>query len=137
VVEEQVIEGQHYYYGTGRRKAAVARVRLYPGTGTIVINGKLFEEVFSRPVYQAIVRQPLLLTETLDKFNVQVKINGGGNTGWAGAIAHGIARALVVADEQYKPTLRKSGLLTRDSRVKERKKYGLKRARKAPQYTKR
>jgi len=137
VVEEQVIEGQHYYYGTGRRKAAVARVRLYPGTGTIVINGKLFEEVFSRPVYQSIVRQPLLLTETLDKFNVQVKINGGGNTGWAGAIAHGIARALVVADEQYKPTLRKSGLLTRDSRVKERKKYGLKRARKAPQYTKR
>jgi len=137
VVEEQVIEGQHYYYGTGRRKAAVARVRLYPGTGTIVINGKPFEEVFSRPVYQTIVRQPLLLTETLDKFNVQVKINGGGNTGWAGAIAHGIARALVVADEQYKPTLRKAGLLTRDSRVKERKKYGLKRARKAPQYTKR
>ncbi len=137
MVEEQVIEGQHYYYGTGRRKAAVARVRLYPGTGTIVINGKLFEEVFSRPVYQAIVRQPLLLTETLDKFNVQVKINGGGNTGWAGAIAHGIARALVVADEQYKLTLRKAGLLTRDPRVKERKKYGLKRARKAPQYTKR
>jgi small subunit ribosomal protein S9 len=137
VVEEQVIEGQHYYYGTGRRKAAVARVRLYPGTGTIVINGKLFEEVFSRPVYQSIVRQPLVLTETLDKFNVQVKINGGGNTGWAEAIAHGIARALVAADEQYKPTLRKSGLLTRDSRVKERKKYGLKRARKAPQYTKR
>jgi len=137
VVEEQVIEGQHYYYGTGRRKAAVARVRLYPGIGTIVINGKLFEEVFSRPVYQSIIRQPLLLTETLDKFNVQVKINGGGNTGWAGAIAHGIARALVAADEQYKPTLRKSGLLTRDSRVKERKKYGLKRARKAPQYTKR
>jgi small subunit ribosomal protein S9 len=137
VVEEQVIEGQHYYYGTGRRKAAVARVRLYPGTGTIVINGKPFEEVFSRPVYQTVVRQPLLLTETLDKFNVQVKINGGGNTGWAGAIAHGIARALVAADEQYKPTLRKAGLLTRDPRVKERKKYGLKRARKAPQYTKR
>jgi len=137
VVEEQVIEGQHYYYGTGRRKAAVARVRLYPGTGTIVINGRPFEEVFSRPVYQSIVRQPLLLTETLDKFNVQVKINGGGNTGWAGAIAHGIARALVAADEQYKPTLRKAGLLTRDPRVKERKKYGLKRARKAPQYTKR
>ncbi len=137
MVEEQVIEGQHYYYGTGRRKAAVARVRLYPGTGTIVINGRPFEEVFSRPVYQSIVRQPLLLTETLDKFNVQVKINGGGNTGWAGAIAHGIARALVAADEQYKPTLRKAGLLTRDPRVKERKKYGLKRARKAPQYTKR
>jgi len=137
VVEEQVIEGQHYYYGTGRRKAAVARVRLYPGTGTIVINGRPFEEVFSRPMYQSIVRQPLLLTETLDKFNVQVKINGGGNTGWAGAIAHGIARALVAADEQYKPTLRKAGLLTRDPRVKERKKYGLKRARKAPQYTKR
>jgi small subunit ribosomal protein S9 len=137
VVEEQVIEGQHYYYGTGRRKTAVARVRLYPGTGTIVINGRPFLEVFNRPVYQSIVRQPLLLTETLDKFNVQVKINGGGNTGWASAIAHGIARALVAADEQYKPTLRKAGLLTRDSRVKERKKYGLKRARKAPQYTKR
>jgi small subunit ribosomal protein S9 len=137
VVEEQVIEGQHYYYGTGRRKAAVARVRLYPGTGTIVVNGKPFEEVLSRPVYQSMVRQPLLLTETLDKFNVQVKINGGGSTGWAGAIAHGIARALVAADEQYKLTLRKAGFLTRDPRVKERKKYGLKRARKAPQYTKR
>jgi small subunit ribosomal protein S9 len=137
VVEEQVIEGQQYYYGTGRRKRAVARVRLYPGTGTIVVNGKPFEEVLSRPVYQAIVRQPLLLTETLDKFNVQVKINGGGSTGWAGAIAHGIARALVAADEKYKLTLRKAGFLTRDPRVKERKKYGLKRARKAPQYTKR
>jgi len=137
VVEEQVIEGEHYYYGTGRRKRAVARVRLYPGTGTIVINGKPFEAVFTRLVYQIIVRQPLLLTETLDKFNVQVKINGGGTTGWAEAIAHGVARALVVADEQYKPTLRTAGLLTRDARVKERKKYGLKRARKAPQYTKR
>ncbi len=137
MVEEQVVEGQHYYYGTGRRKRAVARVRLYPGTGTIVINGRPFLEVFSRPVYQSIVRQPLLLTETLDKFNVQVKINGGGSTGWAQAVAHGIARALVTADEQYKPTLRKAGLLTRDPRVKERKKYGLKRARKAPQYTKR
>jgi len=137
VVEEQVIEGQHYHYGTGRRKRAVARVRLYPGTGAIVINGRPFVEVFSRPVHQSIVRQPLLLTETLDKFNVQVKINGGGTTGWAEAIAHGIARALVAADEQYKPTLRKAGLLTRDPRVKERKKYGLKRARKAPQYTKR
>jgi small subunit ribosomal protein S9 len=137
VVEEQVIEGQHYYHGTGRRKTAVARVRLYPGTGTIVVNGKLFQDVFTRPAYHSIIRQPLLLTETLDKFNVQVKINGGGTTGWAEAIAHGIARALVAADEQYKPTLRKAGLLTRDPRVKERKKYGLKRARKAPQYTKR
>ncbi len=135
--EEQVIEGEHYYYGTGRRKRAVARVRLYPGTGTIVINGRPIEEVFTRLVYQITVRQPLLLTETLDKFNVQVKINGGGTTGWAEAIAHGVARALVVADEQYKLTLRKAGLLTRDPRVKERKKYGLKRARKAPQYTKR
>ncbi len=135
--EEQVIEGEHYYYGTGRRKRAVARVRLYPGTGTIVINGRPIEEVFTRLVYQITVRQPLLLTETLDKFNVQVKINGGGTTGWAEAIAHGVARALLVADEQYKPTLRKAGLLTRDARVKERKKYGLKRARKAPQYTKR
>lgn len=137
MVEEQVIEGQHYHYGTGRRKTAVARVRLYPGTGTIIINGRPFLEVFNRPVYQSSVRQPLLLTETLDKFNVQVKISGGGSTGWAGAVAHGIARALVAADEHYKPILRKAGLLTRDSRVKERKKYGLKRARKAPQYTKR
>jgi len=137
VVEEQVIAGQHYYHGTGRRKTAVARVRLYPGTGTIVINGRPFLEVFTRPVYQATVRQPLLLTETLDRFNVQVKITGGGTTAWASAIAHGIARALVAAGEQYKSVLRKAGLLTRDARVKERKKYGLKRARKAPQYTRR
>ena len=144
MVEERGLE-QHYFYGTGRRKTAVARVRLYPGTGTIDVNGRPFQEVFTRPVHQAAVRQPLLLTETLDKFNIQVKVAGGGITAWAGAIGHGIARALVAAgetiatngDNPYKPILRKSGFLTRDPRVKERKKYGLKRARKAPQYTKR
>jgi small subunit ribosomal protein S9 len=144
VVEERVLE-QHYFYGTGRRKTAVARVRLYPGTGTIDVNGRTFQEVFTRPVHQAAVRQPLLVTETLDKFNVQVKVAGGGISAWADAIGHGIARALVAAGETiaadgenpYKPILRKAGLLTRDARIKERKKYGLKRARKAPQYTKR
>ncbi len=137
--EQPVVEQPegHYYYGTGRRKRAVARVRLYPGSGTIIVNGRAFEEVFNRPLYHTIVRRPLLLTETADKFNIQVKIVGGGITGWAYAIAHGIARALVAAGEQYKSTLRKAGLLTRDPRIKERKKYGLKRARKAPQYTKR
>jgi len=137
--EQPVIEQPegHYYYGTGRRKSAVARVRLYPGSGTIVVNGKPFEEVFSRMLYHTVIRRPLLVTETADKFNIQVKIAGGGISGWADAIAHGIARALVAASEQYKLTLRKAGLLTRDARVKERKKYGLKRARKAPQYTKR
>ena len=128
---------QDYFYGTGRRKSAVARVRLYPGAGAFVINGRPMEEVFNRPLHQAQILTPLRATGNAGKFNVQVKVEGGGITGWAGAIRHGIARALVAADENTKPQLRKLGLLTRDPRVKERKKYGLKRARKAPQYTKR
>jgi small subunit ribosomal protein S9 len=128
---------QAYFYGTGRRKTAVARVRLLPGDGAIAINGKPIEEVFPQLVLQAVIRQPLRVTETADKFNVVVKVEGGGISGQAGAVRHGIARALVKANEALKPLLRKYGLLTRDSRAKERKKYGLKRARKAPQYTKR
>jgi small subunit ribosomal protein S9 len=128
---------QHYFYGTGRRKTAVARVRLYPGTGAIVINGKPFEEVFNRPVHQRVILAGLRETGAQSRFNVQAKVDGGGVSGWAGAIAHGLARALVEADETYKPSLRRLGLLTRDPRMRESKHYGLKRARKAPQYTKR
>jgi small subunit ribosomal protein S9 len=128
---------QQYHSGTGRRKSAVARVRLYPGTGTVIINGKPIEEVFVRPAHQIQVMRPLHVTESEGKFNAQIKVEGGGISGWAGAIAHGIARALVDIDEDLKKPLRAHGLLTRDPRVKERKKYGLKRARKAPQYTKR
>ncbi len=128
---------EHYYYGTGRRKNAVARVRLYPGQGTTVVNDKPFEEVFTRLKHRHLILQPLEVTESLDRFHAQVKVAGGGISGWADAIAHGIARALVIADENSQRALRRHGLLTRDARVKERKKYGLKRARKAPQYTKR
>jgi len=128
---------QQYFYGTGRRKTAVARVRLYPGSGTVIVNGKPFEEIFTRPLHQAQILLALRATGNQAKFNIQAKCEGGGVSGWAGAIAHGLARALVVMDERTKPQLRKLGLLTRDSRMKERKKYGLKRARKAPQYTKR
>lgn len=128
---------EHHYAATGRRKRAVARVRLYPGQGTIVVNEKPFDEVFPRPHHRLVIQRPLQVTETESKYNVQAKVAGGGVSGWAGAIAHGIARALVVADENARKPLRNQGLLTRDSRVKERKKYGLKRARKAPQYTKR
>ncbi len=128
---------QHYYYGTGRRKTSVARVRLYPGAGSVIINGKPMDEMFVRPAHQHAILRPLVVSESQDKFSAQIKVAGGGVSGWAGAIAHGIARALVVADENLKPVLRRHGLLTRDPRVKERKKYGLKRARKAPQYTKR
>ena len=128
---------QQYYAGTGRRKSAVARVRLTPGTGAIIINGKPLEEVFNRPSHQTLILKPFRVTENQDKFNAQVKVAGGGISGWAGAVAHGIARAMLKIDENLKKPLRQNGLLTRDSRVKERKKYGLKRARKAPQYTKR
>jgi small subunit ribosomal protein S9 len=128
---------QQYFYGTGRRKSAVARVRLYPGTGVVIVNGKPMEELFVRPLHRLTILQPLTVTEAQERFNAQVKVAGGGITGWAGAIAHGIARALVVSDESLKAVLRRHGLLTRDPRSKERKKYGLKRARKAPQYTKR
>jgi small subunit ribosomal protein S9 len=126
-----------YYYGTGRRKTSVARVRLVPGDGVLLINGKSPSEYFGRRDLETVVTQPLRVTETLGKFVGSVKVEGGGISGQAGAISHGIARALASADEEMRPALKKAGLLTRDPREKERKKYGLKRARKAPQYTKR
>lgn len=126
-----------YFYGTGRRKTTVARVRLYPGQGPIVVNGKPFDELFLREGLRREILKPLMVTDTLDRFNVSIKVAGGGDSGHAGAIRHGIARALVQADESLKPVLRRHGLLTRDPRMKERKKYGLIRARKAKQYTKR
>ena len=128
---------ERYHYGLGRRKSAVARVRLYPGNGNVIINGKAVETVITRSSSRQEMVRPLAVTETLNAFNVQVKVEGGGIEGWAGAIRHGIARALVVADEGNRRVLRQFGLLTRDPRVKERKKPGLKRARKAPQFTKR
>jgi small subunit ribosomal protein S9 len=126
-----------YHYGTGRRKTSVARVRLYPGTGDIVINDKPLEEYFVREADRFQVRAPLRATNMLGQFNVMVKVTGGGIAGQAGAVRHGIARALLVANPDLRPVLRKEGFLTRDPREKERKKPGLKRARKAPQYTKR
>jgi len=126
-----------YYYGTGRRKTSVARVRIYPGTGEIVVNDKPMEEYFVRRVDRVNVREPLRASGTVDQFNVMVKVEGGGVTGQAGAVRHGIARALLEANPDLRPVLRKGGFLTRDPRQKERKKAGLKRARKAPQYTKR
>jgi small subunit ribosomal protein S9 len=131
------MEKQNYFYGTGRRKTSVAQVRLIPGEGAIVINGMPYEERFPRLEHRQTILKPLLVTDNIGKFNVIVKVAGGGISGQGGAISHGISRALVRANENFKPVLRKSGLLTRDSRVKERKKAGLKRARKAPQYTKR
>ncbi len=128
---------EHYYHGTGRRKTSVARVRLYPGQGPITINDKPMEEVFTRVRLRSLILQPFETADSVDKYRAQVKVAGGGISSWAGAIAHGIARALVVADENTQKPLRRGGLLTRDAREKERKKYGLKRARKAPQYTKR
>ncbi len=126
------------YWGTGRRKKAIARVRLIPsGKGDIVINKRSIDEYFGLDTLKLIVRQPLVLTETTDKFDVMVNVCGGGMTGQAGAIRHGIARALVIADEAYKPAVKKAGFLTRDPRAKERKKYGLKKARRAPQFSKR
>ena len=126
-----------YFYATGRRKTAVARVRLVPGGSELIINGRPLADVFPTEATQAIALGPLRAANLLGKFGATVKVVGGGFSGQAGAIRHGLARALVLADESAKPTLRKAGMLTRDPRVKERKKYGLKRARKAPQYTKR
>ncbi len=131
------MEKQAYYYGTGRRKTAVARVRLMPGDGAVIINGVPYEELFTRLEHRQTIMHPLMVTKNVDKYNVIAKVEGGGISGQSGAISHGIARALVKANESLKPMLRQNGLLTRDSRVKERKKAGLKRARKAPQYTKR
>ena len=128
---------QHYYYGTGRRKTSIARVRLYPGDGSITVNGKPVDEAFPWPAWRINITEPLQLTGSEEKFNVIAKVTGGGIVSQSGALRHGISRALLVTDESLKSTLRKNGLLTRDAREKERKKYGLKRARKAKQYTKR
>lgn len=125
------------YYGTGRRKSSVARVRLVPGNGNVTINGRDMAEYFGKKTLEMIVMQPLELTETAGRFDVKVNATGGGTTGQAGAIRHGIARALVVADANTKTELKKAGFLTRDPRMKERKKYGLKKARRAPQFSKR
>jgi small subunit ribosomal protein S9 len=131
------VDKQAYFYGTGRRKTAIARVKLMPGNGTIIVNGVPYEELFSRIELRRRILQPLVVTESTGKYNVVVKVEGGGISSQGGAVSHGIARALVQVDEKSKTPLRQSGLLTRDSRGKERKKPGLKRARKAPQYTKR
>lgn len=129
---------QHYFYGTGRRKNAVARVRLYPGNGAVVINGKPMDEIFSRDTHRLEVTSALRRIGRDAKFSAQIKCAGGGISGWAGAIQMGMARALVASDPSLKPVLKRGeNLLTRDSRMKERKKAGLKRARKAPQFTKR
>ena len=125
------------FYGTGRRKKSVARVYLTAGTGNITINGRNIDEYLGLETLKVIVRQPLVLTETEGKFDVMVNVKGGGYTGQAGAIRHGISRALLEADADYRPTLTKAGYLTRDPRMKERKKYGLKAARRAPQFSKR
>lgn len=125
------------YYGTGRRKTSVARVRLVPGSGNIIINDQPIEEYFDYETLRVMVKQPLELTDTMDKFDVIAKVEGGGYTGQAGAVRHGIARALLKADLEFRPVLKKAGMLTRDPRMKERRKYGLKKARKAPQFSKR
>lgn len=126
-----------YFYATGRRKNSVARVRLYPGSGKITINDRDIDDYFGLDTLKIIVRQPMELTETTSKYDVVCRVNGGGVSGQSGAIRHGIARALVVADAELRPEIKKAGFLTRDQRMKERKKYGLKAARKAPQFSKR
>ena len=125
------------YYGTGRRKSSVARVDVMPGKGNITINKRDIDDYFGLETLKVIVRQPLELIGAVDKFDIKISVHGGGYTGQAGAIRHGIARALVQADAENRPALKKAGFLTRDSRMKERKKYGLKAARRAPQFSKR
>lgn len=125
------------FYGTGRRKKSIARVRLVPGTGVITINDRNIDDYFGLETLKVIVRQPLVATDTLGKFDVICKVTGGGFTGQAGAIRHGMARALLLVDEEYRAVLKQNGYLTRDPRMKERKKYGLKAARRAPQFSKR
>ena len=125
------------YYGTGRRKSSVARVYLVPGTGKVTVNKRDIDEFFGLETLKVITRQPLVATETTEKYDVLVTVHGGGTTGQAGAIRHGIARALLQVDADFRPTLKKAGYLTRDPRMKERKKYGLKAARRAPQFSKR
>ena len=126
-----------YYYGTGRRKSSVARVRIYPGSGNVTINGRTIDDYFGLETLKLIVRQPLTLTETADKFDIVCTVAGGGVSGQAGAIRHGISRALLKYDAELRPALKKAGFLTRDPRMKERKKYGLKAARRAPQLSRR
>ena len=130
-------ESKAYFYGTGRRKHSVSRVRLYPGTGKVTINDRDIDEYFGLDTLKLIVRQPFEVTNTAGKFDVVCTVRGGGVSGQAGAIRHGIARALLQADADYRPVLKKAGYLTRDPRMKERKKYGLKAARRAPQFSKR
>ncbi len=126
-----------YFYGTGRRKKSVARVRLLPGSGNVTINGRDIDDYFGLETMKLVVNQPFGVTATEGKFDVICTVKGGGFSGQAGAIRHGISRALLLADETYRPALKKAGLLTRDPRMKERKKYGLKAARRAPQFSKR
>ena len=128
---------EKYYYGTGRRKHSVARVRVYNGTGRITINGRDIDDYFGLETLKLIVRQPMTLTDTLGKFDIVCTVAGGGVTGQAGAIRHGLSRALLVFNPELRPTLKAAGMLTRDPRMKERKKYGLKAARRAPQFSKR
>lgn len=128
---------QVQYYGTGRRKESVARVRLVPGEGRVIVNKRDLDEYFGLETLKAIVKQPLVLTDSVGRYDVMVNVHGGGFTGQAGAIRHGIARALLKADADLRPALKKAGFLTRDPRMKERKKYGLKAARRAPQFSKR
>ncbi len=132
-----MFEAKPYFYGTGRRKSSVARVRLYNGTGKITVNDRDIDDYFGLETLKLIVRQPLNLTGNLDKFDIVCRVAGGGVTGQAGAIRHGISRALLQYDEELRAELKKAGLLTRDPRMKERKKYGLKGARRAPQFSKR
>ena len=126
-----------YFYGTGRRKKSVARVRVLPGTGVITINGQDIDEYFGLETLKLIVNQPFTVTETMGKFDIICRVNGGGLSGQAGAIRHGVAKALLLADPAFRPALKKAGFLTRDPRMKERKKPGLKAARRAPQFSKR
>lgn len=132
-----MFEAKPYFYGTGRRKSSVARVRVYNGTGKITINDRDIDDYFGLETLKLIVRQPLNLTGTTDKFDIVCRVTGGGVTGQAGAIRHGISRALLQYDAELRAELKKAGLLTRDPRMKERKKYGLKGARRAPQFSKR
>ncbi len=132
-----MFEGKPYFYGTGRRKSSVARVRVYNGTGKVTINDRDIDDYFGLETLKLIVRQPLALTGTTDKFDIVCRVNGGGVTGQAGAIRHGVARALLQYNEELRAELKKAGFLTRDPRMKERKKYGLKGARRAPQFAKR
>lgn len=130
-------DSKPYLYGTGRRKSSVARVRVYPGSGSITVNGRDIDDYFGLDTLKLIVRQPMALTETLGKYDIICTVAGGGVSGQAGAIRHGLSRALLQVSDEMRPILKKAGLLTRDPRMKERKKYGLKAARRAPQFSKR